>query len=163
PGVLTAPIVENGNIAADNTVILTPDGTAAVKQVQIQNAQNPHEVNCYIRVLLIVAFRTNEGTLASNVILNPSGNNISVTAPNGESVTLQLANGWEHDWKYDSGYFYYKNIVHPGQSTSVLLNKVLVSDDELWDSLCLEVLSDAIQAEGGAANNAWGSIVEQLE
>lgn len=163
PGVLTAPIVENGNIAADNTVILTPDGTDVIKQVQIQNAQNPHEVNCYIRVLLIVAFRTNDGTLASNVTLNPLGNNISVTAPNGESVTLQLVNGWEHDWIYEGGYFYYKDIVHPGQSTTALLNKVLVTDDELWDSLCIEVLSDAIQAEGGAANNAWGSIAEQLE
>ncbi len=163
PGVLTAPIVENGNIAADNTVILTPDGTDVIKQVQIQNAQNPHEVNCYIRVLLIVAFRTNDGTLASNVTLNPLGNNISVTAPNGESATLQLANGWEHDWIYESGYFYYKNIVHPGQNTTMLLDSVSVSAEELWDSFCIEVLSDAIQAEGGAANNAWGSIAEQLE
>ena len=84
PGVLTAPIVENGSVAPDNTVILTPDGAATLKRVQIQNAQNTHEVDCYIRVMLVPAFRTNEGTLAANVTLNPSGNNVSVTAPNGE-------------------------------------------------------------------------------
>ena len=163
PGVLTAPIVENGSIAADNTVILTPDGANALKRVQIQNAQNPHEVDCYIRVMIVPVFRTSGGTLAANITLNPSGDNIFVTAPNGESVTLQLANGWEHDWVYDSGYFYYKNIVHPGQNTTMLLDSVSVSNIELWDSLCIEVLSDAIQAEGGAANNAWGSIADQLE
>ncbi len=163
PGVLTAPIVENGSIAADNTVILQPDGVATTKQVQIQNTSNPHEVDCYIRVMLVPVFRTNEGTLAADISLSPSGDNISITAPNGESVTLQLANGWENDWIYDSGYFYYRNIVHPGQSTTVLLNSVLVSDVELWDTLCLEVISDAVQAEGNAANYAWGSIAEQLE
>ncbi|NMC57694.1 MAG: hypothetical protein GYA50_10785 [Eubacteriaceae bacterium] len=163
PGVLTAPIEENGNVTAGNTVILTPSGTNVIKQVQILNTQNPHEVDCYIRVMLVPVFRTNEGTLAANVTLNPSGNNISVTAPNGESVTFVLANGWEHDWIYDNGYFYYKNIVHPGQETTMLLNNVTVSDEGLWDSLCIEVLSDSIQAEGNAAANAWGSIADQLE
>lgn len=163
PGVLSAPIVENDSIAADNTVILQPDGTIALKKVQVQNTQNPHEVDCYIRVMLIPVFRTSEGTLASDISLSPIGNNITVTAPSGESVTLQLANGWGNDWIYDNGYFYYKHIVHPGQNTTVLLNRVLISDVAVWDSFCLEVLSDAIQAEGNAADNAWGSIADQLE
>jgi hypothetical protein len=112
---------------------------------------------------LFPAFRTNAGTLAADISLSPSGNNIYISAPNVESVTLQLANGWDHDWIYDNGYFYYKNIVHPGQNTTALLNEVLVSDIELWDSLCLEVISDAVQAEGNAVNYAWGSIADQLE
>jgi hypothetical protein len=53
PGVLTAPIIENNNIAPDNTVILQPDGAVTSKRVQIQNVQNPHEVDCYIRVMLV--------------------------------------------------------------------------------------------------------------
>lgn len=163
PGVLTAPIFENGGLAPDNTNILQTDGTVAEKQVQITNVSNPHEADCYIRVMLMPAFRTSAGTLAGDVCLEPDSSKVTVTSSDGEVVTLHLASGWQNDWIYDNGYYYYKNIVHPSQSTTVLLDNVTVSDEELWDTFCLEVLSDAVQAENGAANSAWGSIANQLE
>jgi hypothetical protein len=164
PGVLTAPIVENGNLAPDNTNILTPDNLEVTKQVQIQNIANPHEVDAYIRVMLVPVFRSGEGTLAGDMSLDPNGNDIIVTAPSGQTATLKLISGWQENWVYSDGYYYYKNIVHPGANTAILLNSINVSENALWDSFYVEVLADSIQAEGGAIDEVWShTIASQLE
>jgi len=155
PGVLTARIVENGE-EADHEEELTPDGDQALKEVQVLNVNNPHEVDAYIRVMLVPTFRTSEGSLAGNVNLTPDNNKITVGAPNGGTVTLTLDSDWEDHWIFHNGYFYHRSIVHPGHTTEVLLDSVGVSDTGLWDTFQLEVLSDAVQAESGAAENAWG-------
>jgi hypothetical protein len=163
PGVLTASIYENGGFAPDNINIIQPDNQTALKQVHVTNVSNPHETDCYIRVMLVPVFRTDEGTLAADITLSPDGSDVEVRTSEGEEAVLHLAGGWQHDWIYDGGYYYYKHIVHPGESTQTLLNNVTVSDEELWDSFRIEVISDAVQAENGAANNAWGGIADQLD
>jgi len=161
PGVLTVSIVENSELTGDRNVI-EPDGKSADKQVQVQNINNPHEIDCYIRVMLVPVFRTEQGSLAGDIALNPVTNNITATAPTGQTATLNLASGWQTNWIYDNGHFYHKNIVKPGQLTAVLLDSVSVSDESLWDSFYLEVLSDAVQTDGDAAQTSWGSIAAQL-
>lgn len=162
PGVLTAVIRENGFVP-DSTNTLTPTETTVDKKVQVQNVSDPHEIDAYIRVMLVPAFRTEEGTLAGNMSLDPSGGNaINITAPGGGTVTLNLISKWGDNWIYDNGYFYYKAIVHPNEVTEILLDTVTVSNTALWRTFHLEVLSDSIQAESGAAA-VWGTIAGQLD
>lgn len=155
PGVLTARIVENGE-EADHEEELTPDGDQALKEVQVLNVNNPHEVDAYIRVMLVPTFRTSEGSLAGNISLQPNGNQITITAPNGGEVILRLQSQWNTYWIFDNGAFYHREIVAPGETTAILLEGVEVSDSQLWNTFQLEVLADAVQAESGAAENAWG-------
>jgi len=166
PGVLTAPIWENGKLAPDNTSSLIPTDKTVKKEVQAENISGPHEVDAYIRVMLVPTFRNEYGTLAGDVQLDPNGgNSITVKAPDGGTVTLNLIDGWGNYWIYDNGYFYFKPVVHPGKMTKILLEDVTVSDPELWNTFNLEVLSDSIQAENNAVAE-WKmvpEVEEQLE
>ena len=163
-GSLTATIYENGSLAPDGTKNLTPTGNMAAKLVQVKNMPNSREINAYIRVMLVPIFRSSSGTFGGNMSLNPSGNTITIVSPNGGTVTLNLISGWGNNWIYSNGYYYYKKIVHPNELTTALLENVTVSDSALWNTFQLELLSDAIQAESGAATSAWGaSIAGQLE
>jgi len=146
PGVLTASILENGSIASGHESGLAIHDNNTEKQIQVQTV-----------------FRADEGTLSANMSLEPNSNTIEILAPGGESVTLELINGWQDNWIFNNGYFYYKYVVPPGQNTAILLNSIAVSDSSLWDIFCLEALSDAVQSEGTAASEAWGSIASQLE
>lgn len=163
PGALTSLIWENDKPAPDDTNLLVPADKAVSKEVQVQNISGSHEVDAYIRVMLVPVFRNAADSLAGDVILRPDGSTITVTAPDGGKVKLNLKAGWEEDWIYDNGYFYYKSIVHPDEKTEVLLENITVSDSELWYTFNLEVLSDSIQAESGAAAEEWGTIAGQLE
>lgn len=162
PGVLSIATYENGTLTPQGEKEITPAGDTAQKTVQFKNVNDPHEVDCYIRAMLVPSFRTDEGTLAGNVSLTPIGNNILITAPDGGTVTLHLKNGWNDQWVFNGGFFYYKSIVHPGEMTDALLNSVTVSDTDLWSTFHLEVLSDAVQAEYGAASDAWGAAAASL-
>lgn len=161
PGVLTTTIIEN-NEDPDNTEILTPNEDDTSKIVEVLNVSNPHEVDTYIRVMLVPTFRTNEGTLAGNMSLDPSSNMVTITSPDNGTITLHLIDGWDSNWIFDNGYFYHIGIVQPGIKTAILLESVDVSDIDLWSNFQLEVLSDAIQAEGGAAEDAWGATIINL-
>lgn len=162
PGVLTTTIIENGEDPG-STKEFTPEGKNTRKEVRVRNDENVHGVEGYIRVMLVPTFRTNEGTLPGNIVLHPSGNILTITAPNnGGTIKLKLVNGWKDNWIYDNGYFYHRSIVSPGKLTAVLLESVEVTDSALWNSFHLEVLSDAIQAEGGALEDAWGEAIGRL-
>ncbi|MDV3428114.1 MAG: hypothetical protein LIR50_14030 [Bacillota bacterium] len=160
PGTLEVQIIENDN-HVNGTNIVTPetsDNKTTLKKVQVKNLSNPHEVDAYIRVMLVPTFRNSDGdSLAGNVTLDPEDTNIiNVTAADGSgTVTLHLNLNWKNYWNFRNGYFYYIPIVHPGEYTNALLENVTVSDQSLWSTFNLEVLSDSLQAENGAATEAW--------
>jgi hypothetical protein len=91
-------------------------------------------------------------------------------------VTFTLDEHWKEYWFFNSadGYFYYKTPLQPGESTTVLLSKVSISNDtytKLLDSdstetqvisLVVDVLSDSIQTEGGAVKQRWSSAGVQI-
>ena len=84
---------------------------------------------------------------------------------NGD-VTFTLADGWHEYWFYNStdGYFYYKTAVEAGDSTEQLLASVTISSDtyaileEYGITLQIDVLTDAIQTEGGAVDARWSNV-----
>lgn len=158
-GSLTAMIYENGSLAPDATKNLTPTGSMAAKLVQVKNMPNSREISAYIRVMLVPTFRSSSSTFGGNMSLDPSGNTITIVAPNGGTVTLNLISEWGNNWIYSNGYYYYKKIVHPNELTAALLENVTVSDTTLWNTFQLEVLLDAIQAESGAVASAWGATI----
>lgn len=77
-------------------------------------------------------------------------------------VELHLNAYWANYWLYDSEsrYFYHKASVAPQASTALLLEKVVLPEgtEEVWDALQVEVLTDSIQAEGNAVNDAWKGV-----
>lgn len=163
-GSLTATIYENGSLAPDGSKNMTPTGSMAAKLVQVKNMPNSRGINIYIRVMLVPTFRSSGGSFGGNMSLDPSGNTITIVAPNVGTVSLNLISGWGGSWIYSNGYYYYKKIVQTNELTTAMLENVTVSDVALWNTFQLEVLSDAIQAESGAAASAWGAIIAgQLE
>jgi hypothetical protein len=87
-------------------------------------------------------------------------------------VTFALNEKWSDNWIFNSkdGYFYYKNIVSPEDTSSddptgiteLLLESVSISKavyDSMGDNIFLrvDIMADAIQTEGDAVANRWGS------
>lgn len=80
-------------------------------------------------------------------------------------VTFLLDSMWSEEWFFnvEDGYFYCKNKIAPGGTTPRLLSKVAVSKEKLDDdykglSLQIDILSDAIQTEGGAVKARWKTV-----
>ena len=86
----------------------------------------------------------------------PSGNTLVVG-----DLTFVFAVGWETKWFYLNGYFYYNEVLYPGETTpQALLAQVIPTsgvNPALYEgtTITVEVLADAIQAEGNAPAQ-WG-------
>lgn len=80
--------------------------------------------------------------------------------------TFQFASDWASNWFYQDGYFYYRKVLEPGETSTQLLQKVTLTNDtqekrKEYENVTVEVevLADILQAEGGAAAEAWGITV----
>ena len=83
-------------------------------------------------------------------------------------ITLHFAEDWQENWFYNDGYFYYRKVLKPGQETALLLCGVTLTDEEATLALTgkkveIQILSDLLQARGGAAQSAWGVTVVEGE
>ncbi len=89
-------------------------------------------------------------------------------------VTFTLVDSWNDYWIYNpnDGYFYYKYVVPVGEKTTQLLKSVSIDDSKFYrhkttDSdgdtvtnpitLRVDILSDAVQALGGAVDDVWNA------
>jgi hypothetical protein len=89
-------------------------------------------------------------------------------------VTFTLVENWDYYWIYNpnDGYFYYKYVVPVGEKTTQLLKSVSIDDSKFYrhkttDSdgklvtnpitLRVDILSDAVQALGGAVDDVWNA------
>lgn len=79
-------------------------------------------------------------------------------------IKFKLADNWSANWIYNEkdGYFYYKKIVPPGDTTEMLLENVSISkekyeriDEDVF--LRVDIISDSIQTEGGALDARWAA------
>ncbi len=77
-------------------------------------------------------------------------------------VTFTLADDWYNSWVFIDGYFYYKYILSPGETTAQLLDSVTISSKTYniltnYDiTLEVDIISDSIQTEAGAFKERWG-------
>lgn len=103
------------------------------------------------------------------VVMNPQwesksadGKDIPVSASN--QIELNLRNGFEDDWIESSdGYYYYKKVLKPGETTSNLLESVSIKKDITEDEkhefkyrdLSVNVSVEAMQVNTQAIEDNW--------
>lgn len=113
---------------------------SADKNVWITNPEGSLNVPMYVRVRLVPVWRNSTGENAGNV---------------DRKITYVFAESTK--WVENGDYYYYTEVVQPGETTEQLLDSVHV-DGGIPEGMTLEiqVIADSIQAEGGAAQEAWG-------
>lgn len=119
---------------------------SADKNVWITNPEGSLNVPMYIRVRLVPVWRNSTGENAGNV---------------DRKITYVFAGS--NKWVENGDYYYYTEVVQPGETTEQLLDSVHV-EGGIPEGMTLEiqVIADSIQAEGGAAQEAWGLDPETL-
>lgn len=156
------------------------DSYKAAKEVRILNADKANENNtdAYIRVCIIprwvntvVDESTSEKTetdVTNTEAYTSFGSLTDIKIDDNNNtycmgdVTFTLADGWDDNWIFNEndGYFYYKSIVPPGETTEVLLESVSIKEEVYINidssvSLRVDVISDSIQSGGGAVETRW--------
>lgn len=101
----------------------------------------------------------NAVAVETGTLSDPSGNTLAM----GE-FTLHLADGWQNNWFYKEGWFYYKRVLQPGETTEKLLAGVTLTDPAKAESyksytVKVDVLADILQTEGNAPATEWGVTV----
>ncbi len=137
----------------------------SIKLVKVQNTGN---IPAYVRVMLVPGYRSsanvnfNFGTMPTSI--PEDANSFSMG-----DVQLNFAPNWRSSWFYmfdstdQTGYFYYKKVLPAGGFTSLLLASVEPVDpakrDTMIDNIQVDVITDSIQMEGGAAE-VWKNVSE---
>lgn len=116
-------------------------GATVDKPVQIRNIDTDgRAIPVYIRARVVPVWRYEDGGSAAAAI---------DLALNGKTA------GWSE--LQSDGYYYHKGAVAPDTATSLLMQSVtLHSPVPAGAYLEVQVLADAVQAEGDAAAEAWG-------
>lgn len=137
----TAPVTNTFTPAHVTSEVNEPgweDGNTVKSNVSITNTGN---VSAYIRAAIVITWKDKDGytTMPTVPVL-------------GQDYELEIN---ANDWSQSDGYYYYKDKVAAGGSTTNLIIKC-ESKGTYTDgrSLCVEVIGSAIQAEGMGANNA---------
>lgn len=163
PAQISVSVIENGEEVSSTNEIPLKNGFAE-KKVQIKNSgTGSNSADEYVRVCIFPKFVNSSDedieifipyTIPKMVI----GYNFTIG-----DVTFTLNNRWRESWdyNYNDGYFYYKDILSPGETTPNLLASVSINTDKLNSYsdmgalLRVSVLVDAIQTVGGAVEARW--------
>lgn len=134
------------------TVVEKFDGTVK-KDVEIENTG---DIDVYVRVMLVHNwYRTYEdGQISSEVIAGKS--NWKVTAENKVDGAAIFNTD---DWFYceADGYYYCKSKLAPGNKTADLIKSIeLLKDDADGTHQGLEIIAEAIQADGKSLSETTG-------
>ena len=161
----------------------TPTKYTATKKIQITNVDesDTNNADAYIRVALIPSYISNViytdennteqeqevSVISGNYELSGFGELTDITINNNTftmgNVTFTLDSEWEDRWFFNhtDGYFYYREIVEPGETTDPLLANVSILSDTYnilktyGMQLEVDVITDAIQTQGGALDARW--------
>ena len=99
--------------------------------IVVTNPSNDKNVDAYVRVTLVPTWEDEQGNAVAKKV-----ENLSYPAP---------ANGWVQG---SDGYYYYTKVVKVGESTPALFNSAIVVPTDNTYKLNLQVLAEAIQADG---------------
>ena len=137
------------------------------KEVMLVNQDIPHAVPGVVRAMIVPVLKTNDG---SNLGL--AGSMAPLSEPIGNTMALgdfvfTFQNNWQDDWFFKDGFFYYRKVLQPGESTTMLLSGVSLADPSLAEKykdmrIEVEVMADIIQAANGAPTAAWGVYVSGI-
>jgi len=137
-----------------------------LKEVCLVNVAGEGRVPGVVRALLIPVLKDADSgrTIGGDMgpLSDPTGGTELVLG----DLTFELDPDWETNWFYKDGYFYYRTVLQPGETTAPLLHRVRLTDDtpamrEKYADITItvEVFADILQAAGGAASQAWGITV----
>lgn len=130
------------------------------KEVRVTADNKENSVPVVVRVLLVPRAVDKDGNYVDvdfKTLSAPVNNKI----PMGDLV-FEMDENWADNWFYKDGFFYYKGVLKPGETTEPLLKKVTITENtaELRKKytdvkILVEVLSDALQAENNAPQKEW--------
>ncbi|MBR2730526.1 MAG: hypothetical protein IKD72_00885 [Clostridia bacterium] len=131
------------------------DGSYVKSNVTVENAVVPRaSSHAYIRVRLVPTWRDENGNVAG---VPP----VDLTAPPA-GITAEINPDLAFD--YVDGYYYYKEILAPGEQTTPLVRRIAVDYAALAGTpyegytFELSVLAEGLDAAAGAAEAAWGVV-----
>lgn len=132
------------------------------KKVSLKNQEGEDAVSGVARAMLVPVLKDKNTGAGLGEELGPIGQPTGTTIVLGD-LTLHLAENWQDNWFYLDGYFYYRKVLKPGQTSEPLLEKVSLTHDtqELRRKykdvqIEIEVMADILQADSGAPMEAWG-------
>jgi len=135
------------------------------KEVKLTASAGPDYVPGVARAIMVPYIVDASGNYL-NVDLGPMPATISGNTVVLGDITLELASDWSTNWFYKDGYFYYRQVLEPGQTTALLLTKVSLTSDTpamhakyAGTDVKVEVMASILQAAGGAAASEWGITV----
>lgn len=130
-------------------------GGANTKPVKLRNTGGANGANIVVRALFVPVLETDgTGKPCEFAAMSEPVDNVMTLG----DVKLHFSSDWASHWFFKNGMFYYKSVLRPGDSTTQLLAGVTLTDQNLtfkYSNLQIKVLADALQAEGGAAQEAW--------
>lgn len=160
-GIVNIGVVENNSDSSPDRNVtdglnITLTGQTADKNVWIKNLDTPgHNAPVYIRVKLVSVWRNADGT--------GTGIPADVTYTLAPVVTGTTGEWVKTGTGLDATYYFTKP-VEPGSLTGQLLDSVTVNGSvPAGKKLEINVLADAVQSDGGAAEITWGVNPEMLQ
>lgn len=137
PGIADITVSEpNGS-----SYVLSSGSDTVEKIVAITNRKQDHAIPVYVRAKLVPILRYSNGDEGS-----------------GEQVTVRYPEINATDWTEmkSDGFYYYKGILQPGDTTKELIRKAqVVGGLPQGRKLEIQVIADSIQTIAGAEQDAW--------
>lgn len=143
----------------------TADGGIDGKQVSVKNPEGDNAVDVVVRLSFVpeVEALASDGTTktGANQFMSETWSAPVQDADNnwilkGEIVTVYLVRGWEDNWTYSDGAFYYKKVLKPGEETAQLMNGITMADGQNaadYGTIKVNVFADAIQSTPSSATD----------
>ena len=142
PSQVACAVVEGTNAPVDGATVNTGNTKEDVK------IKNTGDTDAYIRVALVVNWMKQDGTVWA----------VKPVPDTDYKMVLNLSNGWSQG---ADGYYYYSSAVAKDNMTGTLITSAVQLQDapEADYSLSIEIVAEAIQADGIAASytaqEAW--------
>jgi len=152
-----------GEIGIDIDEDFDPLNPWNIKRVMLTNNDTENAVPGVARAKIVPVLRdedTGEGRAADmgSILAAPTGTRLYMG-----DVVFVFDTNWATNWFFKDGFFYYRRVLNPGETTEPLLHKVELragAELEKYEGkiLDVEVLASIIQAESNAPAE-WGVVV----
>ncbi len=142
----------------------TADGGVDGKKVSVTNPEGDDRVPSVVRISIVPeveALDSSGSASGANQFMSETWTAPTTDADGnqilkGEIVTVYLARGWQDNWTYSDGAFYYKKVLKPGETTAQLMSGITMTDGQNsadYGSIKVNVFADALQSTPSSATD----------
>ena len=144
----------------------TPTWDAKKVQLKADGTTASGYVPGVARVMLVPYVLDSLNDTSGNYVIANLGTDAPILSGNTlvyGDITMVLDNDWALHWFYKDGFFYYNQVLNPGDTTPALLDHVELSSNAnpakyAGLGIKIEVMASILQAASGAPD-VWGVIV----